>query len=512
MRSKILIALFGLFISSYLKAGSWTNSGATDIGCQTVSAPAGTTNLTFTLTMSAGDWDLYVRGDACPTTTTYDCRPYLSGTSTEVCGPYTLNSCNVYVWVHPYTLAGTWTITATWTDPGAYCTAGATTCDERISNITVGTINNSTGCALNSGGVTGYSNYTAQSTTMMIGTGYPISITNGTCYTGDQCAVWVDWNHDNSFCAANELITLSGGPCTFTGTITPPAGAVLGNTRMRVRITYTGSFYSCGTTTYGEVEDYTINVTSCTAPSITAQPSNASMCIGGSANFSVTASGTTLSYQWKYWNGSSYVNVANGTPAGATYSNQTTTAMTVSGITSAATYTYNCYVSNSCGNVTSSSAALTVNTIPTAPTATGASRCGAGTVTLSAGGAGSGEDYKWYSASSGGSPLQTTGANYATPSFTVTTTYYVTKYNTTTGCESTTRTSAAATINTIPSVSVSPASTAICSGTNTTLTASGASTYVWSPSTGLNSTTGASVTCSAAVTTTYTVTGTGSNS
>jgi hypothetical protein len=59
------------------------------------------------------------------------------------------------------------------------------------------------------------------------------------------------------------------------------------------------------------------------------------------------------------------------------------------------------------------------------------------------------------------------------------------------------------------SVSVSPASANICQGTSTTLTASGASGYSWSPSTGLNNTTGASVIASPTTTTTYTVVGTG---
>src|SRR5690606_8069576 len=36
-------------------------------------------------------------------------------------------------------------------------------------------------------------------------------------------------------------------------------------------------------------------------------------------------------------------------------------------------------------------------------------------------------------------------------------------------------------INALPSVSISPASVAICAGENTTLTASGANTYTWSP-------------------------------
>jgi len=62
-----------------------------------------------------------------------------------------------------------------------------------------------------------------------------------------------------------------------------------------------------------------------------------------------------------------------------------------------------------------------------------------------------------------------------------------------------------------PTISVNPSSPTICSGQSTTLTASGASTYVWSPATGLSSTTGATVTASPTTTTTYTVTGTDVN-
>lgn len=48
---------------------------------------------------------------------------------------------------------------------------------------------------------------------------------------------------------------------------------------------------------------------------------------------------------------------------------------------------------------------------------------------------------------------------------------------------------------------------AICQGGNVVLTATGATTYTWTPSTGLSATTGASVTATPSTTTTYTVTG-----
>jgi hypothetical protein len=51
----------------------------------------------------------------------------------------------------------------------------------------------------------------------------------------------------------------------------------------------------------------------------------------------------------------------------------------------------------------------------------------------------------------------------------------------------------------------------ICAGESVVLTASGADTYVWSPATGLSSTTGNVVTASPLSSTTYTVTGTAAN-
>ncbi|RYZ55376.1 MAG: hypothetical protein EOP49_02950, partial [Sphingobacteriales bacterium] len=77
------------------------------------------------------------------------------------------------------------------------------------------------------------------------------------------------------------------------------------------------------------------------------------------------------------------------------------------------------------------------------------------------------------------------------------------------GCSPVTSATATLTIN-LPVVSVNPASAIYCDpGTPIQLTASGATTYVWSPATGLSASTGASVTANPSVTTTYTVTGTG---
>ncbi len=139
----------------------------------------------------------------------------------------------------------------------AYCAAGATTCDEHISNVTIGDINNSSGCT-----VGGYQKYTQYWTRVSPGISYPIIITNGVPYTLDQCRIWVDWNQDLDFSDAGETITPSGTPGggPYTANITPPADAVKGATRMRIRIMYTGSVSACSGTTWGEVEDYTLYV------------------------------------------------------------------------------------------------------------------------------------------------------------------------------------------------------------------------------------------------------------
>jgi Zn-dependent metalloprotease len=60
-------------------SASWT--------CYTLDVPAGTTSVVFNQTGktgTTGDADLYVRFGAQPTTTSYNCRPYLSG-NTETC-------------------------------------------------------------------------------------------------------------------------------------------------------------------------------------------------------------------------------------------------------------------------------------------------------------------------------------------------------------------------------------------------------------------------------------------
>ena len=137
-----------------------------------------------------------------------------------------------------------------------YCTASAGICDEYISKVAVGTINNTSACTPG-----GYTDYTSFSTSIVQGSSLPITVTNGKLYAGDQCGVWVDWNNNGNF-LDDQAITVSGTPGPFTATIACPANANIGSKRMRIRIHYNEEANSpCGTTVYGEVEDYTITVT-----------------------------------------------------------------------------------------------------------------------------------------------------------------------------------------------------------------------------------------------------------
>jgi hypothetical protein len=126
-----------------------------------------------------------------------------------------------------------------------------------------------------------------------------------------------------------------------------------------------------------------------------------------------------------------------------------------------------------------------------------------------------GLSYQWaYSTTSGGS-YTNTGSNSATlntGSLTVPT-YYICTITCTNSSLFFTTNEKAVTINALPDVQVSPTSGTYCiaGGTGVTLTASNASTYTWSPTTGLTPTTGPIVVATPAVTTTYTVTGTDAN-
>ncbi len=137
-----------------------------------------------------------------------------------------------------------------------YCSATTSYEDEYISGVYIGDISNTSTWQ---GGV---ANYTNKSTNVMVGQSYNIKVTNGNAWSGDLVSVFVDWNKDCDFDDANETFALStsDGAKTFTGSITVPSNASGGTTRMRIRMTYYTTPSPCGSSNYGEVEDYSLNV------------------------------------------------------------------------------------------------------------------------------------------------------------------------------------------------------------------------------------------------------------
>lgn len=113
----------------------------------------------------------------------------------------------------------------------------------------------------------------------------------------------------------------------------------------------------------------------------------------------------------------------------------------------------------------------------------------------------------WYDAASGGTLLASNTTTY-TP--TGPGTFYALAREISTGCLSSTRTAVIVTQNALPAITAI-ADQIICVGSSVELTATGGTTYSWSPTTGLSSSTGTPVTANPATTQTYTVTGTDSN-
>lgn len=175
-------------------------------------------------------------------------------------------------------------------------------------------------------GTPAYSDYTAQSTIVLIGDSYPLTVqanTDGN-YTYYQVA-WIDWNKNGYFELSEKYplgsaVNVADGPSSGSPyMITVPANAITGTTIMRVVSSWenggTYSYWSdpctyepSGSNFQGEAEDYSIIVTANSCAGLPsggiASLSNYSGCLGvpylltlSSAGYSLGYSG--LTYQWQ---------------------------------------------------------------------------------------------------------------------------------------------------------------------------------------------------------------------
>ncbi|MBL0054634.1 MAG: hypothetical protein IPP31_00305 [Chitinophagaceae bacterium] len=248
----------------------------------------------------------------------------------------------------------------------------------------------------------------------------------------------------------------------------------------------------CGTTT-SSVATLTVNA----APALSSQPSNTTVCAGNAANFSVTATGGGLTYQWQESTngGGTWNNLANGAP----YSGVTTSTLTVNPtVIGMNNYQYRCIVTGSCAPAaTSNGGVLTVGTalsITSQPSSV--TLCAGGNTSFAITTSGTVNSYQWQESTNGGGTWNNitnggiySGATTATLSLTGvlgSMNSYQYRCVVNGACPAINSNPAILTVNTAPNITAQPASSTICATSNTSfsLTANGtAISYQWQEST-----------------------------
>lgn len=234
----------------------------------------------------------------------------------------------------------------------SYCTSTSSNVnDEYISRVQLNTINNTSGAQY-------YSDFTSISTTLVEGDPYTISVTptwTGTIYD-EAYAVWIDYNKDGDFTDSGELVW-SKAPSKDTpnsGTFTVPTGASIGATTMRVSMQYNEIPTSCQSFTYGEVEDYTVNISAATAD-IQAPSDPTNLTASNIGDTTVTLSWDTSSDNvgvtgYDVYQGNTILGTVTGTTANVT------------GLIEATTYSFRVRAKDAAGNTSGYSNTTTITT------------------------------------------------------------------------------------------------------------------------------------------------------
>ncbi len=126
-----------------------------------------------------------------------------------------------------------------------------------------------------SGKNSGYANFTSMSATVARGETLPIYIQagfSGSSYT-EYWAIWIDFNQNGTFDTNERVVNGSSSSSNLlSANVNIPTDAVLGSTRMRVSMKYNAAQTACETFSYGEVEDYTVNVVQTKTSGYTTEP------------------------------------------------------------------------------------------------------------------------------------------------------------------------------------------------------------------------------------------------
>ena len=251
--------------------------------------------------------------------------------------------------------------------------------------------------------------------------------------------------------------------------------AIMNNNRYRVLISN-----ACPSNFTSDAAILTVN----NPASITGQPAATAVCEGSNTSFTVTATGTAISFQWQVSTdgGTTYTDIASATSA----------TLSLNAVTAAMNNNRYRAVVSSCGpaGVNSSDAILTVNSpasIGTQPANT--TVCSGTDANFTVITAGTGVTYQWQVSTNGGTSYTAIpGANSATLTVPAVTAglnnnlYQVIINGTCPGA--TTSTGALLTVSNTASITTQPASVVACAGNNASITAvASGSTYQWQVST-----------------------------
>jgi len=235
----------------------------------------------------------------------------------------------------------------------SYCSSASTNVnDEYIGRVQLNTIDNASGAQF-------YTDFTAVSTDLTKSTQYTITVTptwTGTVYD-EGYAVWIDYNGDSDFDDAGELVWSNAASKTtpVSGSFTVPATATDGATRMRVSLKYNGIPTSCETFTYGEVEDYTINIGVSTGGDTEAPTAPTSLIASNVAETTATLSWNASTDNvgvtgYDVFQGATNIGTVTGTTANIT------------GLTANTNYTFSVKAKDAAGNISASSNSVNFTT------------------------------------------------------------------------------------------------------------------------------------------------------
>ena len=449
---------------------TWS-AGATATGVGTADAsPATTTTYTVTGT-TAG-----CTGTATATVTVASSIS-VSVNSPTICAgasaTLTAAGANIYLWSdgstdNPLIVSPSSTTTYDVTGSSGGC-SGTVTSTVTVNAVPNVVVNSPTICAagtavLTGGGATTYlwdtgSTVNPLSVSPAVTTTYTVTGTTANCSASATATVTVSASlnvtvNSPTICAGQNATLTALGGTTYVWADGSTDNPLVVTPASNISYTVTGTSLTCTGTATAYI---TVN------PVPVVNVNSTSICAGTSATLTATG-GTTYS-----WNNGSTANPLTVSPS-------VTATYTVTG--------------TDLGCSATATSTVTVNPSPTV-SVNSPTICAGDAATLTATG---GSTYLW---STGETTDQISVSPVSSTTYTVT--------GTDLGC-STTVTSTV-TVNQT-TVALLPTAAAICEGESVALSASGATTYAWSPATGLSSSSGNSVTANPVVTTTYTVTGT----